>query len=144
MNVPKRLVELSRKQPARALVGIVAFLTVMGALLITTPWATPLTGGPLAGLDWPLYVSVGLNIACATPAMLAVFKNTSRSLSRGAFWLFVWFLYVVLIRIIMTGVSSLYWLTPLIVALMMAVVYVEQAAVANQSDHQAEGGVDVE
>lgn len=125
--MPKRLIKYSRTQPARMILLIVATLTFLSGLWVATPWYLPLVL-PSASTAIGVSVTVAgiLNSLAAVPALYVFKKNTPHAVARGAFWLFLWYTFITLTRIIITGGLSLGWVTTLIIALVMAVVYVEQ------------------
>lgn len=129
--MPKRLLTYSRTQPARMIVLIVASLTFVSGIWIATPWYLPLVL-PSASTAIGVSITVAgvLNSLSALPALWVFRKNTPTAVARGAFWLFLWYTFVTLTRIVITGGLSLGWVATLIIALVLAVIYVEQRYVA--------------
>lgn len=129
--MPKRLLKFSRTQPARMIVLIVGVLTFIAGIWIAMPWYLPLVL-PSASTAIGLSITAAgvTNSLSALPALWVFKKNTPKAVARGAFWLFLWYMFVSLTRIIITGGLSLGWVTSLIIALIMAVVYIEQKYVS--------------
>lgn len=129
--MPKRLLVFSRTQPARMILGIVALGTFLVGIWILLPWYLPLSlPAASKALGVTVMIAGCINACVSVPALYAAFwKNCPKAIARGAFWLFLWYMFVALTRMIFAG-SALGWVTVLIIALIMAVVYVEQRYVA--------------
>lgn len=129
--MPKRLIIYSRTQPARMLVGITAILTFLAGLWIVLPWYLPFVL-PAASTAIGVSVTLGgaLNMCASLPGLWAFRRNCPKAIARGAFWLFMWYMFVTLTRMVFVGVAPLGWVVTLIVALLMAVIFLEQRYVA--------------
>ena len=129
--MPKRLITYSQTQPARAILTVVAVLTLLATVGILLPFYTPSTLGPAASAAFsiPAYLGGGLNLVATLPALWGLKRNTPTAIARGAFWLSIWYLFVSLVRIIFAG-ATLSFVPTLIVCLVMAIVYIEQSFVA--------------
>lgn len=132
--MPKRFITYSRTQPARTIIATVSVLTFLASLFIFTPWFIPLATTPAAAaaFNWPIYLGAILNAVACIPAMVGIKKNTPRALSLGAFWLFIWYLFVTITRLVTGAALGLTWITTLIVCLVMATLYLEQGAQARR------------
>lgn len=110
---------------------ITGTLTFLAGLWVLTPWYLPLVA-PAASTALGVSVLIGgfLNSLASLPALWVFRRDCPKAVARGAFWLFFWYSFVTLTRIILTNGVSLGWVASLIIALIMAVVYVEQKAVA--------------
>lgn len=129
----KTLIKYSRTQPARMILAIAAYLTFIAGLWIITPWYLPLLGLPAVSTALSVSLTVGgiVNCLATLPALYGVKKNCPKALARGAFYLFLWYMFVTLTRIIFNGFFGLGWVGTMIIALIMAVVYIEQRYVAS-------------
>ena len=121
---------MSKTQPARAILLLVGFITLIAGLWLFTPWYVAAGTAPAIAkaFSWPVLAAAVVNTVAAIPALYAVRKNTPAHLARGGFYMFVWYLFVTVSRIVLGHPASLTWVTTLIIALVMAVVYVEQSA----------------
>lgn len=128
--MPKRLITYSRTQPARMIVGVVALATFLSGIWILCPWYLPLAL-PAASKAIGVSVTVAgvINVLVSLPGLYAFKKNCPKAIARGAFYLFCWYMFVALTRMVFVG-SALGWVTVLIIALIMAIVYIEQKYVA--------------
>lgn len=139
--MPKRLITYSRTQPARVILTIVAYLTFVAGLWVITPWYLPLLGLPAVSTVLSVSITVAgiVNCAAAVPGIIGVRKNQPINIARGAYWLFVWYAFVTLTRMFFMA-SSLSWVPTLIIALIMAVIYIEQRYVATTTVvHESSG-----
>lgn len=130
MTMPKRLLVMSRTQPGRAILCIVAFVTIAAGLWLFTPWYTVGIVTPVIAKAFtlPVFVAGIINTLVAVPAAIAVYRNTPASIARGSFQMFLWYSFITIVRILLGTPSNLMWVPTLIIALIMAVVYVEQSA----------------
>lgn len=121
--------------------AVVVFLTFLAGLWLLTPWAIPALQAPAvsAGFNWTPLIGALINLAVCLPALWAVRQGTPKAISWGALVMFNWFLFVVLVRLILMPLGSTAFVTPLMVALIMAVVHIEQSAI---SKGRVEGGED--
>jgi hypothetical protein len=106
---------------------ITGTFTFLAGIWIALPWYLPLVL-PTASTAVGVSVTVAgvLNSLAAVPALFAYKRNNPHTVATGAFWLFLWYTFITLTRIIITSGVSLGWVTSLIIALIMAVIYVEQ------------------
>lgn len=128
--MPKRIIALSRKQPARAILIVVCGLTLIAGMIMFTPLfgpveAAPLFGGPVSIVG--ILVTGCLNILFSLPGLIGAVKNKRPWMIRGAFSMFLWYLFIALSRAILFPYPGrLLWFPSLIVSLVMGVVYLEQ------------------
>ena len=135
--MPKRIIIYSRTQPARMIVLVVGWLTFLSGLFIFTPWFTPseMTPAVVAMISAPALVGGVLNFIASVPALLAVQRNTHQSLSTASFLMFMWYLFITLTRLfVITEPSTLQWVPTLTIALIMAIVYLEQSQYKRHED----------
>jgi hypothetical protein len=130
--MPTRLIRVSQTQPAKAILFTVTFITLIAGLFLFTPWFVPFGTAPVAAAAFGTTELVGaaINTLATFPALSGLRKGTPEGLAKGAFWLFLWYLFVTIARILLQGAATLTFVTPLIIALVMAIIYVEQAYVA--------------
>jgi hypothetical protein len=113
------------------IVLITGTLTFLAGVWILTPWYLPLVlPSASTAIGVSVMVAGVLNTLATLPALWVYRKNCPKAVARGAFWLFLWYMFVSLTRIAFTGGVSLGWVATMIIALIMAVVYVEQRYVA--------------
>lgn len=140
LAMPKRLLVYSRTQPARMIVGVVALFTFLAGIWVICPWYLPLA---LPAASKAIGVSVTIagicNALVSLPGLYAFKKNCPKAIARGAFYMFLWYTFVALTRMIFGGVPALGWVAVLIIALIMAIVYIEQRYVASTtSAHESD------
>ena len=83
----------------------------------------------------PALVGGVLNLIASVPALLAVQRNTHQSLSTASFLMFMWYLFITLTRLfVITEPSTLQWVPTLTIALIMAIVYLEQSQYKRSED----------
>lgn len=121
---------MSKTQPARTILLVVGVITLIAGLWLFTPWYVAAGASPAIAkaFSWPVLAAAGINTLAAIPALYAVWKNTQAHLARGAFYMFIWYFFVTVSRLVLGNPASLTWVTTLIIALVMAVVYIEQSA----------------
>lgn len=127
--MPKRILHISRTQPARTILFIVGLITLIAGLWLFTPWYVAAGTAPAVAkaFSWPVMAAAVVNTLAAVPALWACWKNTSTHLARGAFYMFIWYLFVTVSRVVLGNPATLTWVTTLIIALVMAVVFIEQS-----------------
>lgn len=108
--------------------GVVTYVTLLTCFWIMAPWSLPTVTAPAfaVGFNVPQVVGALVNIAVLIVPMWAVKKGTPEALSMGSSWLFSWFLFVTLLRLVLLPVGSTAFVFPLMVTLIMAVVHIEQ------------------
>ena len=128
--MPKRILIYSRTQPGRTILFIVGITTLFAGLWLFTPWYVAATTAPIVAkaFSWPVLVGASINTIVAVPALWGVWKNTPESVARGAFYMFLWYTFVTISRLLLGNPASLLWVTTLIIGLVMAVVFIEQSA----------------
>lgn len=147
--MPKRLIQYSRKQPARAIIMIISGLTILAGIFMFTTWygpleATPLFGGPITAFG--LYFTAVLNVLLPIPALFGIYKRDHRWISYGALTMFNWYLFIALSRLFTFPYPGrLLWLPSLMVAFVMGILYLEQKDLLSKkidikSDEEIEGG----
>ena len=128
--MPKRIIAYSKKQPARAIIIAVCGLTVLAGIFMFTPLygpveAAPLFGGPVQVIG--IYLTAAVNILLSLPGLIGVYLKNQRLISRGAFSMFLWYLFIAMSRAFMFPFPGrLLWLPALMVALIMGVIYLDQ------------------
>jgi hypothetical protein len=130
--MPARLIRISQTQPAKAILMTVTFITLIAGLFLFTPWFVPFGMSPVAAAAFgtPALVGAAINTVATFPALHGLKQNTPEGFARGAFWLFLWYLFVTIARILLQGAATLTFVTPLIIALIMAIIYIEQTFVS--------------
>jgi hypothetical protein len=83
-----------------------------------------------ATFNWSIIISGIINSLICLPALYGVYKNTPPALARGSFYLFIWFMFVTVSRIVLSTFGTVSWVPTLVIALIVSVVYIEQKAVA--------------
>lgn len=128
--MPRRIVEYTKKQPARAMILIVAVLTMLAGFFMFTPFygpleSAPLFSGPIAAVG--IWITAIINIVIGIPALYGVYKAKTKWTSNGAGLMFAWYLFIALSRAFAFPYPGrLLWLPPLMVSLLMGVIYLEQ------------------
>lgn len=117
--MPKRLWYLSKTDPARTILLVICMATLVIELATLTPWITP----------WPAVLFQAVNVAVVTiPAivgLVAGIKNDVKWMSNASFWMFLIWLWSGVTRIfVSTEPLALLWTPFLIVALVLAVIYI--------------------
>jgi hypothetical protein len=117
--MPRRLWKMSRTAPARSILLIVSFLTLVFQLAILTPWVTP----PNMAISVVPNVLIGGSISLW--GVLAAGKNNIRQMSHSSFWMFIMWLWSGLSRIMFSAdPSMLLWVPFIVLAAALGVVYI--------------------
>lgn len=135
--VYRLFLDTSRTQPARTIVGVIAILTILAGLWIFTPWYIPFTAsGPAftAAFNVGQVVAATVNTLVCLPAVYAAYTGRTRHIARGAWWLFIWYTFVTMTRLVVYPLGSLYFITSGIIAVVLSIVYIEQKFLARRDE----------